>query len=205
VSTSRPALVVFDLDGVLVSYDRSGRVAHLGAALDRDPELVQAALFGASALEDRYDAGAMSTDDYLAELGDTLGCHVDRPTWAAARIASMHCPVDTCLRVASLAHRCEVAILSNNGAMVADILPHAIPALFPTFENRVFCSGVLGSSKPSPECFLRVVEHLGHTPQHTLFLDDNFDNVEGARSAGLFAEHVAQPGRFDAILACYNL
>jgi glucose-1-phosphatase len=205
VSASHPSLVVFDLDGVLVAYDRPGRIAHLAQALRREPERVQAALFGATQLEDRYDSGVLSTDEYLSELSDTLDCHVDRPTWTAARIASMHCPVDTCLRVASLAHRCEVAILSNNGALVADILPHAIPALFPTFENRVFCSGLLGASKPSPDAFLQVVARLGHEPQHTLFLDDNFDNVEGARSAGLYAEHVAQPGHFDAILACYNL
>lgn len=205
MSTARPSLVLFDLDGVLVAYDRHGRIAHLGAALGRDPALVQAVLFGSNGLEDRYDAGELSTDDYLDALGTALDCRVDRPTWSAARIASMSCTVDTCLRVASLAHRCEVAILSNNGALVAEILPHAVPALFPTFEDRVFCSGLLGASKPSPDAFLRVVERLGHAAQHTLFLDDNFDNVEGARNAGLYAERVAQPGHFDAILACYNL
>jgi len=69
----------------------------------------------------------------------------------------------------------------------------------------VFSSGLLRASKPSQEIFHIALERLGHTPHHALFLDDNFDNVEGARAAGLFAEHVAHPGAFDTILACYGL
>ena len=72
MTASHPSLVLFDLDGVLVAYDRPGRIAHLGAALGREPERVQAALFGSTQLEDRYDSGVLSTDEYLSELGDAL-------------------------------------------------------------------------------------------------------------------------------------
>ena len=82
-----PSLVLFDLDGVLVEYSHARRMAHMGAALDRDPADIFAALFE-SGLEARYDAGLLTTDAYLAELGAMLGCTVDAATWSAARIAS---------------------------------------------------------------------------------------------------------------------
>jgi glucose-1-phosphatase len=196
--------VLFDLDGVLVAYDRRGRMEHLGNAIGCTADAVFAALFE-SGLEDRYDAGDITTDDYLATLGESLGCQVDRTTWSAARTASMHCAPATCARIAALSKQCDVAVLTNNGALIAEILPTAIPDLFPSLDGRVFCSGALGASKPSRDAFLRVVDRLGHVPHRTLFLDDNMDNVEGARAAGLFAEHVAQAGEFNAILGVYGL
>ena len=204
MSASPPSLVLFDLDGVLVAYDRPRRMQHLGAATGRSADEVYAALFE-SGLEDRYDAGAIATGDYLATLSDALGCDIDRATWGAARTAAMTCTPATCARIAQLATQCDVAVLTNNGPLIAEILPTALPTLFPTLEGRVFCSGTLGASKPAAEVYLRVVERLGHVPQRTLFLDDNQANVEGARAAGLFAEHVAHPGEFDAILSAYGL
>lgn len=195
-----PSLVLFDLDGVLVEYSHARRMAHMGAALDRDPAAIFAALFE-SGLEARYDAGLLSTEDYLAELGTMLGCSVDAVTWSAARIASMTCTDATCARVASLAGRCEVAVLTNNGLLIPDLLPQAFPQLFPQLEGRVFCSAALGVSKPSPEAFLRTLKRLGHAPGDALFLDDNLPNVEGARKVGMRAEHVARPGNIDTILS----
>jgi len=204
VTHTSPSLVLFDLDGVLVEYDRPRRLQHLGDAVGRSAEQVYEALFG-SGLEDRYDAGELSTDVYLTELGSHLGVAVDRTAWSAARTASMTCTTETCTRIARLAQRVEVGVLTNNGVLIEDLLPDALPGLFPLLEGRVFCSGTLGASKPSQDIYRIALERLGHAPQRALFLDDNFDNVEGARAAGLYAEHVARPGAFDTILACYGL
>jgi len=199
-----PSLVLFDLDGVLVEYSHARRMAHMGTALGRTPEAVFSALFD-SGLEPRYDDGLLDNDAYLAALGEVLDCIVDRDTWSAARLAGMSCTEVTCARILAVARRCEVAVLTNNGAMVLDLLPQAMPRLFPLFEGRVFCSAAMGASKPSREAFLIPLERLGHAPGDTLFLDDNRANVEGARAAGLHAEHVAGPGEFDAIFARYGL
>jgi len=202
VTHAAPSLVLLDLDGVLVAYDHRRRMEHLGAAIGRDPDRVYAALFDAG-LEARYDAGEIDTTHYLAELGDALDHPVDPEAWRAARAASMDCTPGTCARIAALAQRCDIAILTNNGPLVLDALPQALTALFK--PGRIFCSGALRMAKPSIAVFRHVVAHLGHAPHATLFLDDNHDNVEGARAAGLHAEHVARPGAFDAILARYAL
>ena len=197
-----PSLVLFDLDGVLVSYSHRIRMETLGAAIGRAPEAVYAALFDAG-LESRYDAGLITGDDYMAALSDVLGCRVATEDWLAARSASMMCAQDTCDRIAALTGRADVAVLTNNGPLVLDSLPGHLVTVIP--RERIFCSHVLGVSKPAPVAFLQVVETLGHAPERTLFLDDNYANVEGARSAGLQAELVEAPGDFAGILRDYGL
>jgi putative hydrolase of the HAD superfamily len=197
-----PSLVLFDLDGVLVSYSHRIRVETLGAALGRTPEAVFAALFD-KGVESRYDAGLFTTDAYLAALSEALDCTVDMRSWLAARSASMHCAQATVDHIAALAGRADVAVLTNNGPLVLDSLPRPLADAIP--RERIFCSNVLGVSKPAPVAFLRVVETLGHDPHRTLFLDDNVANDEGARSAGLQAEQVHAPGEFAGILRNYGL
>ena len=199
-----PALVLFDLDGVLVHYDRERRVRHLGAALGRDPAQVFAMLFE-SGLESRYDGGELGTDAYLDALGSALGCHVDRATWTAARGAAMRVDAQTLRLLDNAARHCELAILTNNGPLLGEVLPLALPALFPRFEGRVLCSGDLGAAKPAARAYLAALERLGHVPARVLFLDDNAGNVAGARAAGLRAECVPAPGQFADILADYGL
>lgn len=46
----------------------------------------------------------------------------------------------------------------------------------------------LGVAKPDPEFFLHVADDLGVAPGSLLFLDDQSENVEGAREVGLRAE-----------------
>ncbi|KGQ18292.1 HAD-superfamily hydrolase [Lysobacter dokdonensis DS-58] len=201
MSATPPSLVLFDLDGVLVSYSHAVRCETLGAALRRTPDAVFSALFD-TGIEPRYDAGLLDDDAYLAALSAALGREVERAHWLAARSASMQCEPATCARIAALAGSADVAILTNNGPLVIDSLPAQLREAIP--RDRIFCSNALRISKPAPAAFLRVVETLGHAPHRTLFLDDNFANVAGARSAGLQAEQVQAPGEIAGILRDYG-
>ena len=201
---ARPELVLFDLDGVLVHYDRAQRVEHLATSLGCSARQVDEALFG-SGLESRYDHGELGTTQYLDRLGIALGTPVGREAWAAARAAAMRIDDDCLDLLARVAGQAEVAILTNNGPLLGEVLPELLPALFPRFEGRVLCSATLGGSKPAPDVYLRALARLRHAPHATLFLDDNAANVDGARIAGLHAERVVAPGELAAILAAYGL
>ena len=104
-----------------------------------------------------------------------------------------------------VAAQAEVAILTNNGPLLGEVLPEVLPALFPIFAGRVICTASLGGCKPAPQVYLRALAQVRHAPHATLFLDDNADNVDGARAAGLHAERVPAPGEFAVILAAYGL
>ena len=62
------------------------------------------------------------------------------------------------------------------------------PELPPLFGEAIVCSGLMRQSKPDPEAFLACLRRLRHeAPEDVLFIDDNADNVAGARRAGLDA------------------
>jgi putative hydrolase of the HAD superfamily len=74
--------------------------------------------------------------------------------------------------------------------------------------GELFYSCDEGVAKPDPAFFSRAVERLAVAPLRTLFVDDNHDNVAGARQAGLVAELFARDGgrpELERILATYEI
>jgi putative hydrolase of the HAD superfamily len=177
--------VLFDLDGVLADYDRGTRVGVLAQRLGCRAQAVHSAIYD-SGIEDAADAGLLDAPAYLSALGRALECTVDADAWVEARRAATRIrPAMLELARTLRARGITVAVLSNNGMLMAERWPAIVPALFPLFADRAFCSASLGAAKPSPAAYLRCLEALGAPPASTLFVDDNAANVTGARDAGL--------------------
>ncbi|WP_295572498.1 HAD-IA family hydrolase [uncultured Stenotrophomonas sp.] len=195
-------LLLLDVDGVLVQYQRAQRVLHLAKALALEPQHVQAALYD-SGLEAAHDRGALDVPAYLAQLGALLGRTVDAATWIAARNAASHPQSAVLQRLEML--QLPMAVLTNNGALMKQAMPTLLPEVFPALQNRVYCSADFGLRKPAPEVFLRTLEALGAAPARTLFVDDLFANVRGARAAGLHAETVRDGRGLGKVLKRYAI
>jgi HAD superfamily hydrolase (TIGR01509 family) len=54
--------------------------------------------------------------------------------------------------------------------------------------------------KPEPGSYKMVLDHLQLTPAEVLFLDDNADNIAGARSLGITGILVTSPEQMAAEL-----
>jgi len=199
-----PRLLLLDFDGVLAHYDRAKRVRHLAEHAGCTPAQVQAALFD-SGLETAYDSGAIDTDAYLDTLGQRIGRAVDTQTWIAARLAACRPCAGVLERVASVAAQTTIAVLTNNGPLMAQAIERLVPELFPALQGRVLCSGQLGGRKPQREIFLQALAQLAAEPRHTLFVDDLFVNVRGARAAGLHADTVRDARSFARVLRRHRL
>lgn len=70
-------------------------------------------------------------------------------------------------------------------------------------EGRVLTSGGLQMRKPATATFTRALDVLGWDAGSTLFVDDKFTNVQGARDAGLHAETVTDARSFGKALKRY--
>lgn len=197
-------LLLLDVDGVLLHYQRSHRVMYLAQALQCTAAQVQAALFD-SGLETAYDAGQINTDDYLAQLRHALDATVDVPTWIAARQAACRPQTAVVQRLLALDEALPLAVLTNNGPLMAQVLPALLPELYARLQPRVLCSGMLGGRKPDPAVFKRALQRLDTEPGHTLFVDDLFTNVRGARAAGLHAETVRDGRGLGKVLKRYGI
>ena len=182
--TASPALVLFDMEGVLSHYDRSARVDHLSVVSGQAPDAVRHAIWG-SGLEARADAGQISDDEYLSALGDLLGCPIRRDDWLAARHASITPYTEVLTLAARVAERCRIAVLTNNCRLVTDHIGYLNPPVAQLFGPHVYASASFGAAKPAPQAYLRCVEQLGAGTGETLFIDDTDANVTGAINAGL--------------------
>jgi len=199
-----PRTLLLDFDGVLAQYSRPQRMRHLADHAGCSPSHVHASLF-ASGLETAYDGGEIDTATYLARLGAAIGRPVDEAAWIAARVAACRPFTEVVEHAAGLAQQMQVAVLTNNGPLMARAIASIVPGLARALDGRVFCSGQFGGRKPQREVYLRALAALGTQPRHTLFIDDLFTNVRGARAAGLWADTSRDPRTFRRVLARHRL
>ena len=55
--------------------------------------------------------------------------------------------------------------------------------------------------KPHPEGFLHIIRENALDASSTLFVDDNADNIEGAKSVGLLTHHLQPDERVEQVLS----
>jgi len=195
--------LLLDFDGVLVNYARHLRVRHLADACGRTPAEVHAALFD-SGLERQFDLG-LDSATYLQQLSAALGVPISIAHWQQARIAASPPQAGVVDRVERIARTLPIAILTNNGTLMAQTIPRILPTLAPMLEGRILCSGELGGRKPDRAVFLSAVERLDARPARTLFVDDLFVNVRGARLAGLHADTANDSRSFGKLMHRFGI
>ncbi|GGD44664.1 HAD-IA family hydrolase [Pseudoxanthomonas indica] len=202
VKTPRIRHVLFDFDGVLADYHHEVRIGHLARHSGMPHEHVREVLFG-SGLETAYDSGGIDTDDYLARLGSGLACSLDADTWIEARVAGSFAIDEVLEQIEALDPALELGVLTNNGVMMAQVIPRVVERIYPRLQGRVLCSGGFQLRKPEPRIFTLALETLGWQAAHTLFVDDVFANVQGAREAGLHADTVSSGRTLRKVLKRY--
>lgn len=188
----RPTLLLLDFDDVLADFCPRLRNQVLAAALG----LESGPLDGA--LRSLGQQGVTGSDPALLHaalqrLGQQLQTRIDASQWHAARMAATRIRRDCRQLLLQASGQCALAILSNNPAELATPIAEALE--LPGLDSpRVLTAGALGLRKPDPACYLAAVQRLGATPASTLFIDNLFTNVRGARAAGLQADtaHHAQ-------------
>jgi putative hydrolase of the HAD superfamily len=197
------SLVVFDLDGVLCDFLPDRRSAHLAVLSGRDPAWIQANIWDAD-FEREAEAGAyLSGEAYLEAFNRRLGFDLTREQWVAARRLAMSLRPAMFALLEALRPRVQLALLTNNGALLRDTLPLLMPELSALLGENAHVSCDLGARKPQPLVYTRLVARYGQSPSTVLFVDDSPTNVEGARAAGLqalvFEGHTQLTGRLEEL------
>jgi putative hydrolase of the HAD superfamily len=185
---ARPGLVLFDLDGVLADYDRAARCQAMADAAGASMDAMFEAMFGDGGFEHLTDRGELGLDGSLAGLRERHGWHLAAEGYLGARRLATRVRPPMLALCRELQAQARIAVFTNNGDWVLEHLGTIAPELPPLFGDSIMCSGVIKASKPDPEAFLACLRRLRHEPPaDTLFIDDNADNVAGARRAGLDA------------------
>ena len=172
-----PKVVLFDLGGVLLPFDRERRIAAIVADLSVTPEAARA--FMAGDLHHRMDAGEAGE----AELAEAFTTLAGRPVCEArAReliLSVFEAPNQPLWDLAAaLAETMIVGGFSDNPAFVRQVFPAGA-----RLDPMVFSSEIR-ACKPSPESFAAVEARLAVEPGAILFIDDSAANIEQARERG---------------------
>jgi putative hydrolase of the HAD superfamily len=181
--------LILDLDGVVRHWDQDHFRSTVGS-FDVTTDQFSDVAFGEELLRAAM-TGAITAEAWADEIGRRLaerhGC--DAPEVAAA-FAALGWTIDD--EVVALVHevraggRATVALFSNASTRLeADLESCGLGDAF----DVVFNSARLGVAKPEPDAFRTVAAALGTMPECCLFVDDRPHNVEGARAAGMQAEH----------------
>ena len=147
-------------------------------------------------LFDGFETGELSPDqfrDRIRELHTSALTDAQIDHCWNAMLGSV--PPERLTLVARLKDRYQVLLLSNTNAIHVPAFERIIAREngitdFKSLFDGAYYSCEMRLRKPHAAAFHHVLERHAADPERTLFIDDSIQHVEGARSAGLHAEHL---------------
>lgn len=179
---ARPALVIFDCDGVLVDSEPlslgtlTARLNRIGVAIDVDT--VRSRFAGTSMtsimehIAHDFPTVVVPEDFVAAVKAETLDVF-DRELRAMAGVAVAVQALDIPTCVAS----------SSDPVRLRHSL--TLTGLLPLFDGRLYSSAMVRHGKPAPDLFLHAAAAMGTEPQDCLVIEDSVPGVTAARAAGM--------------------
>jgi putative hydrolase of the HAD superfamily len=177
-----PEIILFDLGGVLLPFDRERRVRTLSRALKVTPETARD--FMASDLHGRLDLGEADVVELSQAVSDLAGWPVPPQTACALILSVFEAPnMALWTLAAGLRERVSIGGFSDNPVFVREVFPdnHAL--------DPMFWSAEIGLTKADARAFAAVEARLELDPGAILLIDDSVANVALARDIGWDAIH----------------
>jgi HAD superfamily hydrolase (TIGR01509 family) len=183
--------VIFDFGGVIARTtdytSRDDLAARLGMTRH---ELEKLVFMGESGLN--AQRGVIGIDQHWTNLRDMLHLSPEgivafqNEFWGGDSIDR-----DLVDYIRSLKKRYRTGLLSNAFSDLREMLVRRWK-IADAFDEIVISSEV-GVTKPDPRIYYIALERFGTDPGEAVFVDDFLHNVEGARSAGMYAIHFRDP------------
>ncbi len=177
--------VVFDMGNVLMRFDGPYFSAQF-TDNEADAAALNRALFGSTTWA-LLDSGTVSYGTMLR----VARAHLEKRLWpnldaCFAGWAAYSTPIEQTNALAAQLKRegYGIYLLSNAGTRIHDQLDH-----MPAWEvmDGAVVSGQERLMKPDPAIYQLLCERYGLVAEECLFVDDNADNCDGARLAGMRA------------------
>ncbi len=182
--------LLFDLGGVIINLDVPRTLQAFANLVQKDVSFVsqflkEIDLFG------RYEVGEWTDAEFRNAI--RAGFQVDLTdeqideAWNAMLL---DIPLERITLLQKLRKHYKLYLLSNTNGIhlqkVNEILAQSteIPFLEMLFD-KTYYSHIVGKSKPKAEVYEHVLQDAGITALDTLFLDDNADNITGAKHLGI--------------------
>jgi putative hydrolase of the HAD superfamily len=182
--------IVFDLGNVIINIDFELTYQALAALTTKDVFEVKKQLDDTN-LWDKYEEGRISDDDFLQTLYDALGLTCSRKdlekAWCAILLDIPQRRIDM---INELRGKYRVFILSNTSDIHIQVINGMMKKQFDRADlkslvEKAYYSYEMKMRKPGEAIYLKMLEGAQMSASETLFLDDNEDNIEGAKKLGI--------------------
>lgn len=190
--------IIFDLGGVIINIDPK-RTYNAFAKLSNSDLESSVAKFQELKVFEKYEAGEFTNSEFRNFLKSALNLsQSDFEIDQAWNELLLDIPPERIELIQKLRDKYKLYLLSNTNNIhiigVNQILQEStgIPHLNHLFD-KVYLSYEMKQSKPYVEIYERVLNEQGLVASETLFIDDNKDNIEGAKLAGLQTIFVESP------------
>jgi putative hydrolase of the HAD superfamily len=174
--------VVFDFGNVVGFFDHRLTINRLAEHAGIPADAIHAYLFGGS-LEDDYESGRISTEDFLKQVRETCRLRCSEEMLAAAWADIFRPNHDVCALLPLLRPHYRLLLGSNTNDLHSRHFCRQFADAFQHFDQLVF-SHEVGARKPKAAFFDHCRRLAGYPPQECLFIDDLPANVAGARACG---------------------
>ena len=182
--------LLLDLGGVVIGVDPRGCFQHWAAAAGVEASVI-ASRWRADDAYEAFEVGAIDFNEYIESLSQRLGIALAEDDWRQGWNALLQEPFESVVNaLPGIAARIPLYCFSNTNVVHQAVWEQRHAEALAPFR-KIYTSWELGWRKPTVEAYRRVAADIGVAPVDILFLDDNHDNVVGARAAGMRAQHVA--------------
>lgn len=190
--------LIFDLGGVILDLSVQSTLQQFAQVSGVEIRKVQQ-LFLDSAGFMLYEKGLINDDEFRNFVRNLYSVNatdeeLDR-CWNAMLVGI---PPQKLSLLLKLKEHYNVILLSNTntihlGYINTKVVPAAGGEVLDHYFHRSYYSHLMKKRKPDAEIFEQVLEENRFQPNQTLFLDDNADNVAGAKALGIQTVHVTTP------------
>ncbi|MFP6759376.1 MAG: HAD family hydrolase [Alphaproteobacteria bacterium] len=193
---SKPSLIIFDCDGVLVDSEPIANrilVEALGGAgypITLDDAVARFVGRSMAAVVEMVEAdlGRPLPDGFVAALQARTFAAFERDLTAMPGVAEVLAELDVAVCVAS----------SGSPDKIAHSL--SLTGLDRFFDGNLFSAAMVARGKPAPDLFLYAAKEMKVDPGCCLVIEDSVPGVEAARAAGMVVLGFVGGGHADAAL-----
>jgi HAD superfamily hydrolase (TIGR01509 family) len=188
--------IIFDFGDVFINLDKEATPAALKKlGLEKwDSEI--------DSLNFNFEKGFIARSDFLLGLNQLVPYATQEEVLEAWNGVLLEFPIYRLEFLEKLSKKYQLFLLSNTDSIhINHFKEKNGEEFYNRFYNcfkRVYFSFNLGMRKPDEEIYNFVINENNLNPKTTLFVDDNFENIEGAKKTGLQVWHLLK-GNEDVI------
>ena len=183
--------ILFDIGWVLVEGDKeaTAREYQLYSAKPKEQFGIEDVFI--PGVQHAFERGEINPEQYYQNFLEHSGCRISFRHFAIIW-AKHFVEIQSMISLGQkLARNLKVYFLSNTNPLHIPVLYNYFPTLL--FFHDQALSYELGAMKPDREFFQLALEKLKLDPAECLYIDDNANNVAGARDFGLCSIHHQDP------------